>query len=341
MTTCVYTSFNKKYLPRAMVLAASVARHHPEVTRVAVLVDEPSEEDRALILGHFDELLLARELFELDVFGPWMFGHDVVEACTAVKGHALAALLQRGFDRVLYMDPDTVLLNPLVEVFSALGQGSVVLTPHCLQAERADGPLENERSSLRYGVFNLGFLAVRNDANGRALAGWWSDRLWRFCIDDPANGLFTDQKWFDLVPGLFDGVRVLRDPGYNVASWNLNARELSITDQVWVNGDRPLAFFHFTKVRGVGDLMLQRNAISWGPVKEVYNWYLRELDQKDSLCQHVNVAWAYAGYADGQAVPLAHRRTYRQDPAFKAQFPDPFRVGPGSFRDWLVTRGRG
>ena len=39
--------------------------------------------------------------------------------------------------------------------------------------------------------------------------------------EEAAFGVYTDQRWCDLVPALFDGVKVLRDPGLNVASWNL------------------------------------------------------------------------------------------------------------------------
>ncbi len=49
----------------------------------------------------------------------------------------------------------------------------------------------------------------------------------------------------DLTPGLFEGVRVLRDPGYNVAYWNLHERAISLEGGPHVNG-LPLHFFHFS-----------------------------------------------------------------------------------------------
>ena len=35
----------------------------------------------------------------------------------------------------------------------------------------------------------------------------------RDCVVDLNRGLFVDQKWMDLVPGLFDGVYVQRHEG--------------------------------------------------------------------------------------------------------------------------------
>jgi hypothetical protein len=326
MTVAAYTSFNKRYLPRALILASTLARHNPSVIRVAVMVDELTASERALIQTHFDRIILADELFPKDEFRPWMFGHDVVEACTAVKGRALTFLLEEGHEKVIYLDPDVALFSSLDRVIEGLDSSSVLLTPHQVQPEDSAGPLENERSGLRYGVFNLGFLAVKNDEKGLAVARWWNDRLWRFCIDDPANGLFTDQKWFDLAPCLFDGIGVLRDPGYNVASWNLNRRNISIRNEIMVNDVHRLVFFHFTKVRGIGDLMLQRNAIDWGPVKEVYLWYLRQLDGKELLCRGVEMQWAYHAYDNGQPIALEHRRLFRGDASLQRTFVDPFRV---------------
>ena len=47
-------------------------------------------------------------------------------------------------------------------------------------------------------------------------SGWRRD-----CIVDPERGFFVDQRWMDLVPGLAEDFHLLRDPGFNVAYWNL------------------------------------------------------------------------------------------------------------------------
>ena len=54
------------------------------------------------------------------------------------------------------------------------------------------------------------------------------------------------------VPGMFGGLLVVRDPGCNVASWNLSRRRLAFGPggALTVNGS-PLKFYHFTKIGGV------------------------------------------------------------------------------------------
>ncbi len=63
--------------------------------------------------------------------------------------------------------------------------------------------------------------------------------------------MFTDQRWIDYVPCFFDHY-ILKNPGYNVAYWNLHAREVILDGEryrVKVEGSDPsvpLRFFHFS-----------------------------------------------------------------------------------------------
>ena len=138
----------------------------------------------------------------------------------------LRRLLRTGAKVVIYLDPDIAVFHSLDSVVDKLSDASILLTPHQVKPNILEGSIrDNELTSLKYGVFNLGFLAVRNDETGGSFADWWARRLHFACYDEPQNGLFTDQKWCDLVPGLFDRVLIERDPGCNVASWN-SAREV-------------------------------------------------------------------------------------------------------------------
>src|SRR3546814_5903340 len=80
-------------------------------------------------------------------------------------------------------------------------------------------------SVTEHGIYNLGHLFVRPDENGRALARWWADRLDKYCFDDNTIGLFTDQRWMDLVPANFVCFKILRVPNMYVDSWNIGGRK--------------------------------------------------------------------------------------------------------------------
>lgn len=337
MRVCCYTSFTFAYAARAMILADTLRRHHPGWVLAAAVVDRhPGGTPLARLLPEFDQVVGTEELGIPQMPG-WLFRHDVVEACTAVKGAMLCRLLADGYDAVIYLDPDIAVFGPMAEALEALSSSSILLTPHQAAPNLADKAFDdNEMTSLLFGTYNLGFVAVRNDGTGREFAAWWAARLHRACYDAPERGIFTDQRYVDLVPGLFDGVRILRDPAYNVASWNLSTRQVTIGGDgvIRVNG-RPLRFFHFTKVDGVGVAMLDRYAGDNVEVFELLAWYKREL-KRNGHHPAAALPWHYGRFTNGVPIPTVARRLYRGRQDLIRHFNDPFDAGlTDSFYNWL------
>ena len=339
MRVCCYTSFTFAYAARAMILVDTLRRHHPDWALVAIVVDRhPGGQSLARLLPEFDQVVGVEELGIPNLSG-WLFKHNVVEACTAVKGAMLARLLSEGYDAVIYLDPDIALFGPLEEALHALDASSIVLTPHQTAPNLADKAIEdNEMTSLLYGTYNLGFIAIRSDGPGRAFAAWWAARLHRACYDAPERGIFTDQRYVDLVPGLFDGVGILRHPGYNVASWNLSTRQVTIPGDgaIRANGF-PLRFFHFTKVDGIGPAMLDRYAGDNVEVFELLEWYKREL-HRGAIHPAAALPWHFGQFSNGAAIPTPARRLYRVRSDLMAHFDDPFDAArPDSYYNWLLA----
>lgn len=341
MSIHAFTSCSYSYLNRARVLASSLKRQHPDWVLWLVMTDkEPDGFRLDLDKEDFDRVITAEELFGAET-EHWLFGHDIVEACTAVKGRACVHILgQPDCDKLFYFDPDIAVFNPMDEVVDLLDSHSIVLTPHQTDPDPKENRIaiqDNEITSLNYGVFNLGFVAIADDVEGRRFAQWWDDRLHDWCHDDLAHGIFVDQKWCNLVPCFFDGVKVLRDPGYNVASWNLSNRVMSYDadGRALING-RPLRFYHFTKLGPVGDTMTQRYAGSNIEIYELWWWYRTAVAAATS--GDIPKGWWYYGIFDnGEKIPKPARVLYRQRPDLKAAFPFPLRTGLRSYYDWLHT----
>lgn len=341
MKTLAFTSFTFSYLNRARVLFRSLRRHHPEWTLVALIVDRPPP---GVVLDveteDFDRIVWADDL-PVDGVQAWLFRHDIVEACTAVKGPFLDLACTMGFEAVIYLDPDTCLFHPLDTVVAALKTHDGVLTPHLLEPEETEMALrDNELATLRTGIFNLGFVAIRTSGQGLEFARWWRDRLLAYCYDDIAEGLFVDQRWCDHVPAFFDRFLVLRDPGCNVASWNLSRRRVRIdwSGEISVNGS-PLKFWHFTKLGIIGDTMTRRYAGGNFEVHEIWNWYKREIEAVTDPRIPVGY-WAYGQYANGRPVRTEHRHLYRAREDLQIAFPAPFASGPGSYQAWITGDGQ-
>lgn len=340
MSVTCFTSISFSYLAKARVLGWSLKRHHPEWTLCICITDkEPDGFSFDLDAEPFDRVIYATELGIDNVEG-WLFKHDVVEACTAVKGPLLLNLLSEGAEKVFYIDPDIAVFETLQPLVDQLDGSSVLLTPHQVAPDYEDGSIQdNEISgSLKHGTYNLGFVAVRNSTSGMEFARWWADRCRRYCYDDPDTAVFVDQKWCDLVPALFDEVHIVRDPGYNVASWNLNKRTLSVAPdgKILINGHAPLRFFHFTKLGPIGDAMTRRYAGDNVEVYEIWTWYKHQVDE--ALDEAIPEKWWFYGtYSNGQPISKEARVLYRHRTDLQRAFPDPFDATAGGFLGWYLN----
>ena len=325
MSIHVFTSVTCNYLPKARVLAHSLKRWHPEVKFHLLLVDAvPTWLN--LRAEPFDELIEVSAL-EIPEVEQWLFKHTVVEACTAVKGAALSKLLRvPGCSGVLYFDPDIALLSPMDDLLKEFETASVLLTPHLTEPETTmEAILDNEFSVLRHGIYNLGFVGVKNCPAGRRFAQWWADRLYEFCYDDIPRGIFTDQRWVDLAPACFDDVRILRGPGYNVATWNLTHRKVTGTfEEGFFSNRRPLVFYHFSGFdSGAQEAMLNKYGSAMPTLFELRKWYITECERMGQT-ELGSMPWSYANYDNGQTISKLHRKRYRERGDLQRAFPDPY-----------------
>jgi hypothetical protein len=335
-----FTSLSFSYLAKARVLGATLKRFHPDWTFTVCVTDrEPRGFQFDLADEPFDAVIWAHDLPVPNVDG-WLFGHDVVEACTAVKGPVLHLLTQNGADKIFYLDPDIAVFNSLGPLVDMLEASSILLTPHQLAPETSrDAIMDNEICSLVHGTYNLGFLAIRNDPVGQRFADWWKNRLLEFCVDDKAAGIFVDQKWCDLVPAMFERVGIVRDPGYNVASWNLSHRTVSVDERgtILVNA-HPLRFYHYTKLGPIGDTMTRKYAKGNVEVYELWAWYRRMVEQF-SEPRIPGGWWHFATFDNGVHIPKSARQLYRSRPDLRTAFSNPFATSGSSYFAWLKDEG--
>ncbi len=334
----IFTSIATNYLPKARVLARSVKQHHPEATMVLVLTDtKPEAIDWAR--EPFDRVLTVADL-GIPNWKSWLFGMRLVEACTAVKPFALKTLLAETKEPVIYLDPDMVVFHPLDVVMDALKTHSILLTPHiCVPEETETAIIDNELCTLKHGLYNLGFVAVAPDANGMQYANWWADRCYRWCRDDIPNGMFTDQRWNDFTPIFFDGVKVMKHPGLNVATWNYSHRQIegSFASGFTVNGE-PLYFHHFTGYdSGNHEFMRNRYGKDMPAALELSHWYEKVTVEADADKVSA-LPWAYGMYENGVAITAQHRNAYATRADLRELFPDPYstQAGASFYHDWLT-----
>ena len=235
----VFTIVSRNYAAQAATLMDSLALAEPGVGRVVIATDGP--------MAFADPGVRVIEAGTLvPKFAAMCAYYDALELNTAVKPHVFRALLaEAGVSSVVYLDPDIYVYRPLAEVREGLARAPLVLTPHMTRPLRGNAN-PNDHVILTSGAYNLGFMAVRDEPQIEALLDWWAEKLEFDCRVDFAAGLFTDQKWMDLAPGLVSDLALLRTPALNLAYWNLEGREVSRQAGGWRVDGESLGFFHFS-----------------------------------------------------------------------------------------------
>ena len=247
-TSAVVTVVTRSHFHRARCLLDSVRHHLPEAGRFVVLADR--DDDRRL--GEQDFEVIPVETLPVPDVAGFVRRYHAQQLCTATKPWALAELFRRGYERAIYLDADIVAYSTLRPMVEMLGAAAILLTPHLTETPGGD-VFESERRILLAGAYNAGFVGLSRGQSSARFLSWWQDKLLHDCRVDAALGLVDDQRWLDLVPGMFDGVRIVRHPGWNVARWNLDRRPVAMVAGEPRVGAEPLVFLHFSGLLSGGD----------------------------------------------------------------------------------------
>jgi glycosyltransferase involved in cell wall biosynthesis len=335
----ICTIVARNYLAYARVLAESFLAQDPDGECVVLLIDDV----RAQVDDAKEPFRVLRPSeLDIDRFEGMAAMYDVTELATAVKPWLLQHLLANGDGApIAYFDPDICFYAPIDEIQPLATEHELVLIPHITAPLPDDGEQPGELDLLASGMYNLGFVAMGASARTNELLKWWQERLRYSCVIDHALGYFVDQRWFDLVANTFAGTAVLRDPGMNVAYWNLHERTIERdVDQTWLANGRPLRFFHFSGFDPDEPHLLSkhqtRTRLSDHPnLARLCAEFSQEVRaHRDPNESGVPYAWDRLG--DGRRWDRRLRRLYRegeQDNAFRLSPFDP--EGAQEFFDWL------
>jgi GT2 family glycosyltransferase len=238
----VCTVINKAWVAHARALAESLREHQPAARLTALIVDpfegllDPAQESFEIVGPH--------EL-DLEAFPAMSARYGVTELCCALKPAIIGHLLSSE-EPVVYLDSDVRVFAPLEGLEDALAEHPFLLAPHLLHPLAQDGWEPDELAILLAGSHNLGFAAARRTDEVERLLAWWADRLRSGSRLDPASGLVFDQRWADLMPGMFAAAGLWRDPGVDFGYWRAaNSRLERDGQRVLVDG-HPLRCFHFS-----------------------------------------------------------------------------------------------
>jgi len=330
------TVAGKSSISLARVLADSFRRYHPDIPFFVLLADE--------VDGYFEpdsEPFRLLRLVDLGIpnLPRFRFQYSRQELMYAVTPVLLRHLLDQGFPRVAFLKQESLVLRELTPALELLRRRSIVLTPHLLNPLSGEAGAGRELNILQSGVYNVGFLGVAATPTARAFLSWWEARLYEHCRHDVAHGMHFEQRWLDLVPAFFEDVEVVRDPGFNVAHWNLPERAVAIDgERITVDGSEG-SFFRFSGFdpERPSDITRYSSRLTMSNVGAAADIFRRYRTLLEAAGYHETKTWPYAyGYfANGRPVAEQARYLYRRLGDEAARFGDPFDTASSdSFFNW-------
>lgn len=246
MKNIAFTICSNNYLGQAKVLSDSVYEHSRDKYDFYIVLCDVKNE--AIDYSEFHANFVEAKDLEIKNF-EWMTQHyNIVELNTAIKPYAFQYLIKNYNPKyVHYLDPDTCTYTNLTAIEEEMGDSSILLTPHEMASLPFDGGRPTDCTFLNAGIYNLGFLGLKNDDISLSMLKWWCVFLAEHCINNVSKGLFVDQLPMNLVPIFFDNVKVTKHKGLNAAYWNLHEREIQYDKGQWkVSNNYKLVFYHFS-----------------------------------------------------------------------------------------------
>lgn len=247
----IFTICSNNYLAQAKALGDSLKKTNPDYHFFIGLVDILSPEINYDMIGY--NIIPANEI-DIPYFESLWKKYKIVELNTCVKPFYLEYFTKKyvNLEYLMYFDPDTFIYGKISEIENELiNNKEILLTPHILSPIPLDGKNPGENTFLNYGIYNLGFIAIKNPKNNTSFFRWWSERTYKVGFDIVSQGFFVDQLWINLIPIYYSNVCVSKNPGLNMAPWNLHERILAKNDiDNWiVNENQNLIFYHFSNYK--------------------------------------------------------------------------------------------
>jgi hypothetical protein len=175
----------------------------------------------------------------------------------------------------IYLDADLYFFGSPKVIIGDLGDSSVALIRH-------DYPWFLKSLEVKYGTYNVGLLAFRNNLEGKKVLDWWSEKCIEWCHDFPLDGKYADQGYLNSFAKLSKQIVELKDPGYNLAPWNTATRKPRIGSRGVEVSNSPLTFFHFHGFKRSGNSWVSSQLNYFSPLKRnvfdsIYGSYVEHL----------------------------------------------------------------
>ncbi len=305
MTYNFCTLFDKNFLLRGLALYESCVTHcGDDFTLWILCMDEESKTLlEKLALPHV-KLLTLDDLNDPELMAV-RSERNASEFSWTSKSVLMNYLMKDSIpagEGLAWLDSDQFLFASPHGLYEHMKNSSIVIVPH-----RFSPPNPGKESMV--GIYNAGWIFIRNDANGRQCLTEWRAQCIEWCYDRKEDGKFGDQPYLNAWPQKYAGVMSLDWIGVNAGPWNLPGKKVRKEgENIYLDGES-LIFYHFHGLR----LYLSRSGkLRWYPVSiinnTIYPPHLRSLERCLARIRSIDPSFTFRAYP-----PLGFLRRIKQE----------------------------
>lgn len=117
---------------------------------------------------------------------------------------------------VVLLGADCVLYDNIDGLREIMDESSIIITPHVINP-----PKEHTAQLYKTGHVNADLIVVNR--NSLPILEWLLEQKIGYYPDE---GIFYEQTWLSALPFIFHDVHILKNPGFNLAYFNIHEREI-------------------------------------------------------------------------------------------------------------------
>ena len=273
---CTY--FDNNYYPYALALSKSLEQNVEDYVLYIVCMDEICEKflnktplPNSILYSHeaLKSFKPALKLLQIERTTAEYFFTCSAQVCEFIMRR------NSNIDILNYLDVDLCFFSSPEPIFKELGTSSIGIIEHNFHW--------TAQAKKIYGIYNVGWISFRNDEIGLKCISDWAEDCVNWCYQSLENDLYADQKYLDLWPKKYKGLKVIKNKGANLAIWNIKNYKIGYNKKhVYIDGTK-LIFYHFAGLKQLSKNKFDTKLSSYyvflsETIKQhIYTPYLQEL----------------------------------------------------------------
>lgn len=281
------TVYSKSYLYMGLILYNSLLKYDQDFCLYLICMDD---EAFSIMENLNPEHIVLINLKDIELEDKELYAskssRTEKEYSWTIKGSVLLYLLKNfeSIDHIIWLDGDLKFFSDPQPIFDKLSEHSLLLTE-----EKYTGPYDY--LSKIYGVYQLGFIGFKRDANSLECLNWYRKRLIEWCHEKPLDGKWSDQMYAVDWPIRFKAVGIVENTGVNLTpfiAYRLQQEGKGLIHEhdgsIYIDNSK-IIFFHFYGFKYYDgkeyDLCLHWMKFSDNAVKLLYLDYIS--DAKEAI----------------------------------------------------------